>query len=164
MKRVILVFAAILPFVLLTSCYRVEKVEVGDTVNGTVWVTEDTGGWFGIGPCWVEEKTKDTMTFRFLSEKLSDIKWEEEIRQLADGSETVTQKYWAVMSSREVPKDELMSLYMAREQKPMPSANWTGPVVEFQGDALPDFSANGLTVEENRALAARDAALTYLNR
>ena len=136
MKRVILVFAAILPFVLLTSCYRVEKVEVGDTVNGTVWVTEDTGGWFGIGPCWVEEKTKDAITFRFLSEKLSDIKWEEEIRQLTDGSETVTRKYWAVMSSREVPKDELMYLSMAREQKPMPSANWTGPKEDSRDEAL----------------------------
>ena len=50
MRKLVLLFAALLPFVLLTSCYRVEKVEVGDTVNGTVWVTEDTGGWFGIGP------------------------------------------------------------------------------------------------------------------
>ena len=29
MKRVILLFAAILPFGLLTSCYSVEKVRVG---------------------------------------------------------------------------------------------------------------------------------------
>ena len=61
---------------------------------------------------------------------------EEEIRQLADGSETVTRKYWVVMSSREVPKDELMYLSMAREQKPMPSANWTGPKEDSRDEAL----------------------------
>ena len=135
MKRAILLFTAILPFVLLTSCYRKERVKVGDTVDGIISVGEDMGEGFNgglSGLCWVGEKTKDSITLRFFSQVPPNVKWEEEIRQLADGSKTVTAKCWAVMSSREVPKDELMSLYMAREQKPMPSANWTGPVVEFR--------------------------------
>ena len=139
MKRVILLFTALLPFVLLTSCYKKERVKVGDTVNGIISVGEDKGEGFNgglSGLCWVGEKTKDSITLRFFSHVPPNVKCEEEIRQLADGSETVTRKYWAVMSSREVPKDELMYLSMAREQKPMPSANWTGPKEDSRDEAL----------------------------
>ncbi|MAF22605.1 MAG: hypothetical protein CMP26_08410 [Roseibacillus sp.] len=161
MKRIILLFAAILPFVLLTSCYRKERVKVGDTVNGIISVDERTGEGFpgGLsGLCWVGEKTKDSITLRFFSHVPPDVKWEEETRQLADDSEAVTRKYWAVMSSREVPKDKFLSIYKHHEQWPMPSADWTGPVIEFQGDELPDDFSKNLTVEENRALAANIAA------
>ena len=61
MKRIILLFAAILPFVLLTSCYRKERVQVGDTVNGIISVDERTGEGFpgGLsGLCWVGEKAR----------------------------------------------------------------------------------------------------------
>ena len=139
MKRVILLFAAILPFVLLTSCYRKERVEVGDTVNGIISVDERTGRGFPMGLsglCWVGEKTKDSITLRFLSDNISDVKWEEETRQLADRSETVTRRYWAVMSSLEVSKHKFLSIHKHHEQWPMPSANWTGPKEDSREEAL----------------------------
>ena len=89
MKRAIPLFTAILPFVLLTSCYRKERVKVGDTVDGIISVGEDMGEGFNgglSGLCWVGEKTKDSITLRFFSHEPPNVKCEEEIRQLADGS------------------------------------------------------------------------------
>ena len=76
MKRIILLFAAILPFVLLTSCYRKERVKVGDTVNGIISVDERIGEGFPgelSGLCWVGEKTKDSITLRFFSHVPPDV-------------------------------------------------------------------------------------------
>ena len=76
MKRVTLLFAAILPFVLLTSCYKKERVKVGDTVNGIIKKGEDMGEGFNgglSGLCWVGEKTKDSITLRFFSHVPPDV-------------------------------------------------------------------------------------------